>query len=157
MPHIHEKIDFVVVAFIVHSGKVLMVHHKELKMWLPVGGHIEPDEDPEEALFREINEEAGLQPSQVEILESRPELPDGELKTVKFIPAPSYIDRHRINDVHQHVSLVYFARSNTHEVKLAEQEHHKIRWFAENELDDPTFQLTPAMKLYCREALKRIK
>ena len=57
MAHIHEKIDFVSTAIIVHRDKVLLVHHRGLKLWLPVGGHIELDEDPEEALFREIKEE----------------------------------------------------------------------------------------------------
>ena len=47
MPHIHEKIDFTVSLFIVQDGKVLVIHHKKLGQWLPIGGHIELDEDPE--------------------------------------------------------------------------------------------------------------
>ena len=61
MPHIHELIDFVVDIYIVYKDKVLLIHHKELKKWLPIGGHIELDEDPEEALFREVKEECGLE------------------------------------------------------------------------------------------------
>ena len=41
MPHIHEKIDFTVSLFIVEGEKVLLVHHKKLDRWLPIGGHIE--------------------------------------------------------------------------------------------------------------------
>ena len=47
MPHIHEKIDFTVAIFVVHDGKVLLIHHRKLDQWLPLGGHIELDEDPE--------------------------------------------------------------------------------------------------------------
>lgn len=46
MPHIHPLIDFTVGAFIVNNGRVALIHHKELKKWLSVGGHIELDEDP---------------------------------------------------------------------------------------------------------------
>src|SRR5437870_13414328 len=53
MAHIHEKIDFTVAIFVVHDGKVLLVHHRRLDKWLPLGGHIELDEDPENAALRE--------------------------------------------------------------------------------------------------------
>ena len=56
MPHIHDLYDFVVSAFIVHKGKVLLIYHKRYHEWLPIGGHIELDEDPQEALYREIKE-----------------------------------------------------------------------------------------------------
>lgn len=61
MPHIHEKIDFTVSLFIVQDGKVLVIHHKKLGQWLPIGGHIELDEDPEQAAYREAREESGLE------------------------------------------------------------------------------------------------
>ncbi|MBP9865972.1 MAG: NUDIX domain-containing protein, partial [Candidatus Omnitrophica bacterium] len=53
-PHIHAQFDFVVSVFIIHKGRVLLVHHKSYDEWLPIGGHIEMDEDPEQALYREI-------------------------------------------------------------------------------------------------------
>ena len=45
MAHIHEKIDFTVAIFVVFQGKVLVIHHRQLDKWLPLGGHIELDED----------------------------------------------------------------------------------------------------------------
>ncbi|RLS89050.1 MAG: NUDIX domain-containing protein, partial [Planctomycetota bacterium] len=60
MAHIHEKIDFTVAVFVVHEKKVLVIHHKKLDKWLPLGGHIELDEDPEQAALRETLEESGL-------------------------------------------------------------------------------------------------
>ena len=39
--------------------------------WIPMGGHIELDEDVEAALYREIKEETGLQ---VEILSKKPDI-----------------------------------------------------------------------------------
>ncbi len=60
MPHLHEKIDFTVAIFVVDQGKVLLVHHRRLGRWLPIGGHIELDEDPEAAALRETLEESGV-------------------------------------------------------------------------------------------------
>jgi len=37
MPHIHKLIDFTVGALIICKNKVLLVRHKELRIWLPVG------------------------------------------------------------------------------------------------------------------------
>ena len=60
MAHIHEKIDFTVAIFVVQQSRVLVIHHKKLNKWLPLGGHIELDEDPEQAALRETKEESGI-------------------------------------------------------------------------------------------------
>jgi hypothetical protein len=54
MAHIHKKIDFTVAFFVVHDGKVWLIHHRQLNKWLPLGGHIELAEDPEQAALREL-------------------------------------------------------------------------------------------------------
>jgi 8-oxo-dGTP pyrophosphatase MutT (NUDIX family) len=69
MAHIHEKIDFTVAIFVVQEAKVLLIHHRKLNRWLPLGGHIELDEDPEFAALREAREESGLE---VELIGERP-------------------------------------------------------------------------------------
>ena len=69
MAHIHEKIEFTVAIFVVHDGKILLIHHRQLDKWLPLGGHVELDEDPEQAALREAKEESGLD---VELLGERP-------------------------------------------------------------------------------------
>jgi len=54
MPHIHDKIDFTVEVFVVHQKAVLLRRHDKYKIWLSVGGHIELDEDPNQAAIREV-------------------------------------------------------------------------------------------------------
>ena len=54
------KTDLVVAGYIFSKDKVLLIHHKKLDLWLPVGGHIEKNETPDEALLREIKEEIGI-------------------------------------------------------------------------------------------------
>ena len=115
MSHIHEKIDFTVVAYIINSSKVLLVLHKQLKRWLPIGGHIELNEDPEQALFREIKEECGLE---IEIIGKKPDYKDD---ITQPLYSPAYLDIHKISESHQHVGMVYIAKSKSAEIKLAEQ------------------------------------
>jgi 8-oxo-dGTP pyrophosphatase MutT (NUDIX family) len=51
---------FSVAVFARHGGAVLLVHHRRLGTWLPVGGELEADETPLEAARRELLEETGL-------------------------------------------------------------------------------------------------
>jgi 8-oxo-dGTP pyrophosphatase MutT (NUDIX family) len=51
---------FSVAVFARNAGAVLLVHHRRLGTWLPVGGELEADETPLEAARRELLEETGL-------------------------------------------------------------------------------------------------
>ena len=152
MPHIHELIDFAVEAFIVHEGKVLLVHHKALSKWLPVGGHVELDEDPEQALFREITEETGLAPEDIEIVSEKFPLTDPH---VKSLYTPSFLDIHKISETHRHIGIGYIVKANSDHIALAEKEHNDIRWFTPKELADPQFQVQPDIQQYAQYALSK--
>ncbi|HTL69705.1 MAG TPA: NUDIX domain-containing protein [Candidatus Eisenbacteria bacterium] len=161
MPHIHERYDFVVSAFIVHRGKVLLVYHNSYDEWLPIGGHIELDEDPEEALYREIREECGLK---VRVLASR--RPRIAHRGVKPLPTPDFMDVHCAHggrcsasvhrkNRHRHIAFVYFGTAAGDRVKLHAREHREYRWLSRADLGRPEFRLTRSIRFYCREALKR--
>jgi 8-oxo-dGTP diphosphatase len=51
---------FSVAIFCRHDGALLLIHHRRLGTWLPVGGELEPGETPLEAARRELLEETGL-------------------------------------------------------------------------------------------------
>jgi 8-oxo-dGTP pyrophosphatase MutT (NUDIX family) len=150
MAHIHEKIDFTVAIFVVHDGKVLLIHHRKLDKWLPLGGHIELDEDPEQAALREAKEESGLE---VELLGERP--PTTGPGTRALI-APRFLDIHRITETHEHIGMIYWARPKQGEVVLAAEEHHDIRWCRERELETLKPEMSDAVKWYCQQALKEM-
>lgn len=150
MAHIHEKIDFTVAIFVVHDGKVLLIHHRKLDQWLPLGGHIELDEDPEQAALREAHEESGLE---VELLGERP--PTTAPGTRALI-APRFLDIHRITDAHEHIGMIYWARPKDGKVTLAADEHHDIRWCSVAELDSLQPAMSDAVKWYCRKAIEEI-
>jgi 8-oxo-dGTP pyrophosphatase MutT (NUDIX family) len=147
MPHINKRYDFVVTVFIVHKHKVLLVHHPRYDKWIPMGGHIELDEDPDEALFREIKEETGLE---VKILNTKPKITH---HGTKFLYTPSYIDVHDANPPHKHIALVYFAvaKNNNH---VLSDEHLDIHWLGINDLENPNYSLSDSIKFYCQEAIK---
>lgn len=151
MPHIHEKIDFTVEAFVVHSHRVLLIFHKQLQKWLPLGGHIELDENPEQALFREVKEESGLD---IEILAEKPNI---TFEDKKFLFTPSYLDIHDISPTHRHIGLVYFVKAMSDEICLAPDEHEQIRWFSEGDLENSQFAISPDIKFYAKEAFIRGK
>lgn len=150
MPHIHDKIDFTVAIFIVHDGKVLVIHHRKLNKWLPIGGHIELDEDPEQAALREAKEESGLD---VELIGERP--PTTEPGTRALI-GPRFLDIHRISDTHEHIGMIYWARVKSGSTTLAAEEHHDIRWCTAAELEALRPPMSEAVKWYCLKAIAEI-
>jgi 8-oxo-dGTP pyrophosphatase MutT (NUDIX family) len=79
------------------------VYHRKLAMWLPPGGHIEPDELPDDAAVREVREETGVLCELV-----------GERALAREYPRqlirPEGVQLERIGPGHEHIDLVYFAR-----------------------------------------------
>jgi len=153
MAHIHDKIDFTAEAFIVHKNKVLLRKHDKYKIWLSVGGHIELDEEPNEAVLREVKEEVGLD---VELF-CKENYPSSEIGEYKSLIPPEFLNIHKINDTHKHISLVYFAKSKTEELILSKDEKSEwCKWFTKKELEDPQYQISEQIKLYAKAALEKL-
>jgi len=150
MAHIHEKIDFTVAILVVEHNKVLMILHRNLKKWLPLGGHIELDEEPEIAALREAREESGLD---VELIGDRPPTSG---PGVRALIAPRFMDIHRISATHEHIGLIYFARPMGGDLTLAEEEHHDIRWCTADDLDQLDPPLSDSVKWYCLKAIEEV-
>ena len=60
MAHTSKYLDYTVSCFIVKKNKVLLIYNDRYYLWLPPGGHIDPDENIEGSIFREIEEETGI-------------------------------------------------------------------------------------------------
>ena len=93
---------FTASAFVAWEGRVLLLLHRSKHLWLPPGGHVEPDEEPAAAAVREAWEETGLR---VEIT-SAP-APPGERRA---LPRPEAVLQVEVEPGHIHLDLVYFAR-----------------------------------------------
>ncbi len=148
MPHIHEKIDYAADMFIVNDGVVLLRMHEKYDMWLAVGGHVELDEDMVEAALREAKEETGLDVTLIG------EVPVGDAHERELL-VPHSINRHRINDVHEHISFVYFGTCDTRETDPAPGEKRDgFKWFTKDELDEVSYGVPERIKICARAALE---
>lgn len=153
MAHIHEKIDFTASAYIVHPdlNRVLLVMHKKLNRWLQIGGHVELDEDTDQALDHEIAEETGL------VVEIISEKPGKEIPGEKVLYRPDFVNLHQVTKTHQHLDLRYVAIAKTTDLNPGPGESTELRWFTRHDLYDPRFGLSAADRWYCLEAIKLAK
>lgn len=147
MAHIHEKIDFTTDVFVVHGDRVLMRKHEKYHIWLGVGGHIELNEDPIEAAVREVKEEVGLD---VRIIDTRM-YTGTEEERAELIP-PMGMNRHRVSDTHEHISLYYAALCDSDEV-IPENVDDEWKWCKSEELEELE-GILPGIVFYAREALR---
>lgn len=158
MSHIHEKIDFTVEVFIVHKNKVLLRMHDKYKIWLSVGGHIELDEDPVQAVIREVKEEVGLD---VKIAGEAlgPLSGSKENREYTYLIPPRYLGRHPVFGTknHEHINFVYFATSQSDSITESKNNHERsqTRWATMDELK--TMNLVPNILFYATEALKELE
>ncbi len=156
MSHIHDKIDFTTEVFVVYNDKVLLRKHDKLKIWLSVGGHIEPDEDPNQTAIREVKEEVGLDIKLIKGDAQDTPYPKTEKDYQELIP-PRFLNRHNISKTHEHVTLVYFARSNADKIKESlDEKSEKCKWFSNRELDDKSYGLRKNVRFYAKKALEEL-
>src|SRR3989344_992444 len=149
MAHIHERIDFTASVYIVHEGKVLLHLHKKLHKWLQPGGHIELDEDPNQAALREAKEETGFDVELVGNLR----IPELEGNVTDLVP-PKFLNRHPFNESHEHIDLSYFARIKGG--TLQPEEGVEMRWFTKEEVEHNAIGLHLITRAYALAALEEL-
>mgnify|MGYP003403966073 CR=1 FL=1 len=151
MPHIHEKIDFCSEVYIVYKDKVLLRKHDKAHKWLGVGGHVELDEVPTQAAIREVKEEVGLDV----ILVSPRLIPEfNESKYNQLIPC-WYMRQNRVDDIHTHIDLIYFAISDSDNV-VPEKPDDEWRWLTMSDLEKNELGMAESNIFYAKEALKEL-
>ena len=152
MAHIHEKIDFTASVFIVYKNKVLLHKHKVSGKWFQPGGHIELDEDPNEAAVREVKEETGLTITLI-----------GESKKynspyeAQQLVAPRFLNKHyyATDRTHQHVDMCFLARATTDDAR-PEEPGGEVRWFTKEELLDENLDLLEDVRECSLRALEEM-
>lgn len=139
MGHIHSdsEYDYTASATIVHKGKVLLLFHHKLHLWLPPAGHIELDEHPIEALYRETEEETGLTKEHLTLLTPYDNLVlERDPETSLGLPVPFDIDVHTVNNQgHRHIDLSYIFVSDTDHVRKEEGGAEQLEWFTLEEIE----------------------
>lgn len=153
MPHVNELIDFVVDTFVVYNNKVLLRFHDKYNIWLSVGGHIELNEDPNQAAVREVKEEVGLD---VELFGDA-QLPKVNSANYKELIPPAFMDIHKISETHRHIGMRYFAKAFSD--KVVEPEGEKSggwKWMTKDEILAAT-DIDELIKFYALKALEALR
>jgi len=122
--------DLTIAGYIFTKNKVLLIHHKKLNIWIPVGGHIEKNENPDDALKREIKEETNLD---IKIF-CQSDLPkEGNVK--RNLALPFYANIHSAGD-HDHFCYFYVCEALNPEKLKINDELINYRWFSIDELNE---------------------
>lgn len=123
------KTDLVVAGFLIHNGKLLLIHHRKLDIWIPLGGHIDEDETPDQALKREFKEELNLD---IEILNFNHITNKGFVR--KELAVPFYVNVHSVGD-HDHCCFYYLCKLKSENIVVNEKELKGFEWFTVEELN----------------------
>ena len=101
---------FTVSGFVSDGGRTALHWHPRIAKWLPPGGHVERDEDPIEAVLREVREETGIE---VEVLPTA--APFAHTQPAQ-LAAPATIGVYDLErdgatpGPHQHIDFIYFTQ-----------------------------------------------
>jgi 8-oxo-dGTP pyrophosphatase MutT (NUDIX family) len=125
----HAGRRFTVAVFAVWENKVLLHRHRKLGMWLPLGGHIEENELPDEAAAREVLEETGLR---VELVGYKRE----DVSDPVQLCRPAGVQLDNIGPGHQHIDLIYFARPVGHIEIHQDYSEEKVGWYGPEDWDE---------------------
>ncbi len=116
------------------SKKFLLVKHKKMGTWVQPGGHVELNEDPEEAAIREVYEETGVK---IKLIGER------KPRNCDYI-LPLAIQKNIVNNNHIHIDFVYVAYLvGDNKLVLNEDESTDIAWFTLDEIKDSSFNTFP--------------
>ena len=141
-------LEIVVAGYVVMDDKVLLIDHKKLDKFLPVGGHIEPNETPDNALRRESLEEISQEVSFLQYPESR----RGNKNEYAL---PFYVNVHPIGDSHEHYCLFYLCSLKSKKIRINNKELNGYGWFSREELENP--RIPDSVKITSLEAIRLAK
>ena len=140
MPHIHtqpNQHDMTVSGYIVRTDgdePLCLVHmHKKMGKLMQVGGHIELNETPWQAIAHELEEESGYQLHELEVVQHTA---DRVVESHNIShPVPFLMNTHNVGDDHYHSDLCYgFVAQGTPLGAVSGDESVDLRWLSLDEL-----------------------
>ena len=117
-------------GFVVHADRVALHWHRKIGAWLPAGGHIEVNEDPVQAVLREIKEEFAIE-AEILPLARRLDYAGGP---AQIEPPVAVLDCWPEPD-HGHVDLVYYCRALAGYPGTSHDPENPIFWLTSADLE----------------------
>ncbi|HTY43961.1 MAG TPA: DUF1653 domain-containing protein [Patescibacteria group bacterium] len=141
--------EFLSTVYIVRDGKVLLTFNSKVNKFIPLGGHIEENELPCEAVIREAKEESGYD---IELI-------NGNDLTKNKIPQNLGIGLDIIKPEHHHINIAYLGKVIGGEMLSESDEGTELRWFSPEEISNHTeiFDDTKEKALKSIEIMKKIE
>jgi ADP-ribose pyrophosphatase YjhB (NUDIX family) len=124
---------FTVSGFVVHEGRTALHWHRKLEMWLPAGGHVERNEDPVQAVLREVREEFSVE---AEVMQLTPRTHNNGGPT--RLEPPYTIQNCIIEPGHEHVDFIYFLNLVSGYPGVSHDPENPIVWFSVEDLQAGT-------------------
>ncbi len=122
----------VVAALIVRSQKILLGHRSAMRMFYPnvwdvFGGHVEPGEEYNKTLIRELQEELGITPTQWMYLEeiSFPSA-DSDLLTLYLYLVTAWTGTPANRQLEEHSAIDWFSLEEAVQLPLAHPDYPRI-------------------------------
>lgn len=146
---------FTATVYILERQKILLIKHPKLGKWLPPGGHLEPNETPEDAAIREAFEETGLHISLIS--DENIVIDRWNARSMKrpYLCLLETIPAYKDEPAHYHIDMIFLGSLSpkTQEIK----ESAAMRWFSLDEIltligDNEIFIETQEV---CKKILKK--
>jgi 8-oxo-dGTP pyrophosphatase MutT (NUDIX family) len=122
-----------------------MTWNKKVSNYVPIGGHVDENELPCDAVIREAKEESGLD---IELIS--PYDKSGSSNLVQ--PVNVHLDH--VKEDHKHINLIYFGIVKGGECFKIDDEGKELRWFSKEDLEKEN--LFPHTKEWALDALNQL-
>jgi 8-oxo-dGTP diphosphatase len=116
---------FSVAVYARRGDRVLVIEHRRLNTWLPIGGEFEAGETPLEAAIRELREETGMSAKFPALSEALDGVPAGLIG----------YEEHQAGSKGLHMNFVFVAEVAADAEVVPNDEFGAFRWVNRAELD----------------------
>jgi len=124
-PGVDVRRAFSVAVYARRGDRVLVIEHRRLRTWLPIGGELEPGETPLEAAARELREETGLRGAFQPLRGALDGVPAGLIG----------YEEHQAGSKGLHMNFVFVAEVPAGAEVTPNDEFEAFRWVDRAELD----------------------
>ncbi len=127
--------QYTATCYILKDERVLLIYHKKFQKWSPPGGHVDPNETPQDAAVREVFEETGLH---VQLISDEAPVcyPTAQGLVRPYRCLLENIPPYKETPAHQHIDFIFLAEVVGGTEQTNQTECEDMRWFSLDALAD---------------------